>query len=172
MKVITQLGLLDINPESVIAIKQAPVMPESVEFNDLTHCVEFDNRFYSMGDKVVCISEADAERLSEMAEIEIEGKDVGDKPEVETPYIPNPSGGKRIFVPFQKQLVLNEWEKVFDESIAWKNGITETPSADAAKEPESAPSSFSSNREISHHENSRPISIIEQTFRAMENRPA
>jgi hypothetical protein len=75
------------------------------------------------------------------------------------------SGGKRIFVPFQNQLVLNEWEKVFDASIAWKNRITGPPSADATKEPKPASSSFSSNREVSSKRNIQSMSLIERHSR-------
>ena len=63
MKVLTQLGLLNINPADVVSIRPAPVMQETMDFNDLTYCVEFDDRFYSLSDLVVCISEEDAEKL-------------------------------------------------------------------------------------------------------------
>ncbi len=110
MKVMTQLGPLNINPADVVSIRPAPVMPETVEFSDLTHCVEFDDRFYSMGDLVVCISEDDAEKLSEVSGVEIEGRRKWE-------YI---ESSKAIFVPFRELLALDEWEKAFNESIKRK----------------------------------------------------
>jgi hypothetical protein len=37
-----QFDLLNINPADVVSLRPAPVIPETIEFSDLTHCVEFD----------------------------------------------------------------------------------------------------------------------------------
>lgn len=169
MKVITQLGLLDINPESVIAIKQAPVMPESLEFSDLTHCVEFDDRYYSMGDKVVCISEADAEKLAELAEVEIVGlgkkEPSGEKStgQLGNNKILKEQKSRAVFVPFNVQLTLTDWEIHFDDKIAWIKGGFQKPD----KEPQPAPPSISN--EVNSHrvEPRQSESLIEKAFRNM-----
>jgi hypothetical protein len=142
MKVLTQLGMLDINPESVVSIRPAPVLPVNMDYCDLTYCVEFDDRFYSLNDHVVCISESDAEKLAEISGIEIPGKKVK-KAEIK----------KMIFVPFKNLLVLNEWEKHFDSTIAWKNGVKSEP------ESKPAPSSFSDDRTL-YEDHYQPQSII------------
>jgi hypothetical protein len=143
MKVMTQLGPLNINPEDVVSIRRAPIIPETVEYCDLTHCVEFDDRFYSM-DLVVCISEADAEKLAELSGIEIEWKKEKSRPDYPQPSAPETHGRKTIFVPFKKQIVLNEWEKHFDENIAWKQGRSQEP--DSSTQP--ALFSFSSGSKV------------------------
>jgi hypothetical protein len=112
MKVMTQFGLLNINLADVVSIRPAPVIPETIEFNDLTYCVEFDDRFYSMGDLVVCISEDDAEKLSELSGIEIEGRRRREYME----------SSKTIFVPFRELLALDEWEATFDNLV--KKGLS------------------------------------------------
>ena len=166
MKVLTQMGILDINPESVVAVRRAPVMPESMEFSDLTHCIEFDDRFYSMDGNVVCISEGDAEKLAELAGVEIEGRRA--KPEEPRPETTKKSNRATIFVPFNKQIILNEWGKNFDENIAWRCGKF----LGQDKEPEPAPSSPSSNGTMQAEEKPHSGSLIEQAFNILEKRSA
>ena len=160
MKIMTQMGWLNINPAEVVSISRAPVIPETVEFCDLTHCVEFDDRFYSMGDLVVCISEDDAEKLSELSGIEIEGRKEKSRPSYSQPSTSETHGRKTIFVPFQKQIVLNEWEKHFDENIAWKQGKSQEP--DSRTQP--APSSFSSGCKKLKNGGPQSKSMIERAF--------
>ncbi len=173
MNVITQMGEMDINPESVVAVKKAPIMPEPVEFAELTYCVEFDDRFYSMGDNVVCISEADAEKLSELAGVEIEGKKKEIKSVKPQQAAGNGNGQKTIFVPFAKQLVLNEWERVFDKGVAWKKKDAPTASIQAKREPVPTPapssSSLSDGNRTLYEENQHPVSLIEQVFQGQYN---
>jgi hypothetical protein len=152
MKVLTQFGMLEINPADVVSIRPAPVLPDNMDYCDLTYCVEFDDRFYSMDDHVVCISESDAEKLAEISGIEIPGKKVK-----------KTENKKAIFVPFKKLLVLNEWEKHFDSTIAWKKGVQSEP------ESKPAPSSFSPENRTLYEENHQPISVIEQVFHAQNN---
>jgi len=169
MKVITQLGQLDISPESVTAIKKVPVMPELVNFSELTHCVEFDSRFYDLGDQIVCISEADAGKLAELSGVELEGKeDVKQKMEVLSM-----KNSKTVFVPFPKQFVLNQWEEYFDASMAWKKRTEVTLSDEASKEPEQtpAPQSDSSQHKTRtlYEEHYQPRSPAEQVFMEQYN---
>lgn len=62
MKVVTQLGLLDINPADVISIRPASVRPDNMNFCDLTYCLEFKDDSAPYGYNFVCISETDAEK--------------------------------------------------------------------------------------------------------------
>lgn len=160
MKVLTQMGLLDINPESVVAIRKAHVMPETVEFCDLTHYVEFDDRFYSTGDNVACISEDDAEKLAELAGVEVEEEKEKSRQEYPQASAPETNSRKTVFVPFEKQLVLNEWEKHFDENIAWKQGRSQEP----GKGPKQVSSSPFSDGTIEEEENRQSESLIEEAF--------
>jgi len=164
MKVITQMGKLDINPESVMAIRKAPVIPGMLDFGDLTHCVEFDDRFYDLGDNVVCISESDAKKLAEMAGIEI------DKGEEEEPSKANPikESQNPIFVTFAKQFVLNQWEVYFDASIAWKRIDVPPVSTNTVTEPNQAPSSYSTDSNSKEGEDKRSDSLIEKAFCSLE----
>jgi hypothetical protein len=122
-----------------------------MEFSDLTYCVELDDRFYSLDDHVVCISEADAEKLAELSGVEIPGRNVK-----------KTKGEKPVFIPFKKLLVLNEWEKHFDSTIAWKKGVKSEPETNPAS------SSLSDDRTL-YEENHQPSSVIEQAFRAQNN---
>jgi hypothetical protein len=160
MKVMTQLGPLNINPADVVSIRPAPIIPETVEFCDLTHIVEFDDRFYSMGDLVVCISEGDAEKLAELSEIGIEWKKEKSRPDYPQVSAPETHGRKTIFIPFKEQIVLNEWEKHFDENIAWKKGRSQEPDSSA----QTAPSSFSTGCKLQNKSNCQPKSLIEEAF--------
>ena len=74
MKVQTQIGILDINPTDVISIKSAPVLPDNMDYCDVTYCVELDDRFYSFDYHLICISESDAEKLAELSGVEISGR--------------------------------------------------------------------------------------------------
>lgn len=154
MKVLTQLGLLDINPADVVSIRPAPVLPDNMGYCDLTYCVELDDRFYSLGDHVVCISETDAEKLAELSGVEIPGRK-----EKRIPEPKDKSRHKAIFVPFNQLLILDEWEKHFKNYV---KGINQEP------EPKPTPSSLSDDRTL-YKENQQPISIIEQVFRAQNN---
>ena len=149
MKVLTQFGMLDINPADVVSIRPAPVLPDNMDYCDLTYHVEFDDRFYSLGDHVVCISESDAEKLAELSGIEITERKIK-KPEIK----------KTIFVPFKKLLILNEWEKYFKNCV---KGTNQEP------EQKPAPSSFSSGHRMFYEENQQPISVIEKAFRSQNN---
>lgn len=167
MRVITQLGSLNINPEDVVSIRPAPIIPETVEFCDLTHIVEFDDRFYSMGDIVVCISESDAEKLAELSGIEIGWKKEKSIPDYPQASAPETHGRKNLFVPFQKQIALNEWEKHFNENIAWKKGRSQEP--DTRTQP--APFSFSTGGKMSECGGCQSKSLIERAFQEQEKRP-
>lgn len=160
VKVITQFGLLDINPADVVSIRTAPVIPETVEFSDLTHYVEFDDRFYSMDDPVICISEDDAEKLSELSGIEIDWKNEKSRPDYPQASAPETHDRKTIFVPFKKQLVLNEWEQHFDGNIAWKQGRSQEPHTRT----QPAPSSFSPGCKAPKNGGSQSKSLIEKAF--------
>lgn len=170
MKVNTNLGMLDIKPADVVSIRPAPVMPDAVEFSDLTHCVEFDDRFYSMGDDLVCISEADAEKLSELAGVEIEGRTEKKKPE-EPPEPTKKSTGGTIFFPFAKQLILNEWEKVFDRGDVWRPSKEWVSEKKPEPEQNPAPSSNTSSHEnrTLYEEYYQPKSPIEQILQEQNN---
>jgi hypothetical protein len=164
MKVMTQLGPLNINPADVVSIRPAPVIPETVEFCDLTHIVEFDDRFYSMDDLVVCISENDAEKLAELSGIQIERKKEKSRPDYTQDSPPETYGRNTIFVPFEKQLVLNEWEKHFDENIAWKKGRSQEPDIRT----QLAPASLSSGCKIPKSGVCQSKSLIEKAFQEQE----
>lgn len=151
MKVLTQLGMLEINPADVVSIRPAPVLPDNMDYCDLTYCIEFDDRFYSLNDPVVCISESEAEKLAEISGIEIPGKKVK-----------KTENKKTIFVPFKNLLVLNECEKHFDSTIAWKNGVKSEP------ESKPVPSSFSDDGTL-YEDHYQPQSIIEQVFQSQNN---
>lgn len=141
--------MLDINPADVVSIKPAPVLPDNMDYCDLTYCVEFDDRFYSLGDHLVCISESDAEKLAKLSGVEIPGRNIK-KPEIK----------KTIFVPFKKLLILNEWEKYFKNCV---KGTNQEP------EQKTAPDSFSTDDRTFYEENQQPISVIEQAFRSQNN---
>jgi hypothetical protein len=167
MKVMTQLGPLSINPADVVSLKPAPVIPETVGFYDLTHIVDLDDRFCSMGDLTVCISEEDAERLSELSGIGIEFKK--EKKSLDYPQYSDLETYRRrnIFVPFQKRIVLNEWEKHFKESIAWKQGKSQEP--DSRTQP--APTSFYSGCKIPGNGDWQPTSLIERALQEQGKGP-
>lgn len=167
MKVMTQLGWLDINPADVVSIRPAPVIPETVEYCDLTHIVEFDDRFCLMGDLVVCISEEDAVKLSELSGVEIEGKKGKSCPDYPQYSDPETYRRKTIFVPFQQQIALNEWEKHFDKNSAWKQGMRKEPVSRAKP----ASSSFSTGRKIRNKGECQPKSLIERAFQEGEEYP-
>ena len=152
MKVLTQFGMLEINPADVVSIRPAPVLPDNMDYCDLTYCVEFDDRFYSLDDHVVCISESEAEKLAELSGVVISGRN-----------IKKTKSEKPIFVSFKKLLVLNEWEKHFDGTIAWKNGVKSEP------ESKPAPSSFSPDNRTLYEENHQPGSAVEQILSKQNN---
>ncbi|MGD2091863.1 MAG: hypothetical protein PVH61_37165 [Candidatus Aminicenantes bacterium] len=168
MKVMTQLGPLDINPADVVSIRPAPVIPDNMDDCDLTYYVEFDDRFYDIGDLVVCISESDAKKLAELSGIEIERKKEKSRPDYPQASAPETHGRKTIFVPFKEQIVLNEWEKHFDENIAWKKGRSQEP--DSRTQP--ATFSFSSGCKLQNNRNCQPKSLIEKAFQEQEKGPA
>jgi hypothetical protein len=145
MKMKTNLGMFGINPEFVVSIQPAPILPDNIDFADLTYCVDFDDRFYDMAGNIVCISEDDAQKLSELSGIEItkrKNNKTPDYPKHLNENRPKISiekvNRKNIFVPFQKQIILNGWEKFFDETIAWKDGFFR----EQKREPQSAPASM------------------------------
>ncbi len=143
MKVITNLGMFDLNPEAVVSIRPAPVLADNMDYCDLTYCVEFDDRFYSLDDCVVCVSETDAEKLSELSGVEITGRREREMPDTQEQEQPHenkiktqtePKTGKTIFVYYKALFVLNDWEKYFDEKIAWKKKVK--PGVGIMREPE------------------------------------
>lgn len=168
MKVMTQMGWLNINPADVVSIRPAPVIPETVEYCGLTHIVEFDDRFFSMGDIMVCISESDAEALAELEGIQIEWKKEKSIPDYPQTSAPETHGRNAIFVPFEEQLVLNKWKKHFDENIAWKQGRSQE--SDSRTQP--APFSFSSGCKIPKDGRNQSKSLIEKAFQEKEKGPA
>ncbi len=106
MKVFTQIGFLDINPAVVSSIKPAFAIPGKGSFKDLSYRVDFKDELSLAGHRAVSISEADALKLSELSGIKIHGREAKGK-ELQ----------RALFVPFKKLLVLNEWEKAFDNSL-------------------------------------------------------
>ena len=48
----------------------------------------------------------------ELSGVNVEGRKKKRKTEKERPRVSKPFGRKTIFVPFQKQIILNEWEKI------------------------------------------------------------
>jgi hypothetical protein len=152
MKVLTQFGMLEINPADVVSIRPAPVLPDNMDYCDLTYYIEFDDRFYSLEDHAVCISESDAEKLAELSGVEILRRN-----------ITKTKSEKPVFVSFKKLLVLNEWEKHFDGKMAWKKGVKSEP------ESKPAPSSFSPDDRTLYEENHQPINVIDQVFRDQNN---
>ena len=67
MKVVTNFGIVDIDPATVISIRTGNVIPEQYDFCDLTHFVEFKYRFDPLNHFEVAISRGDARRLSEIS---------------------------------------------------------------------------------------------------------
>jgi hypothetical protein len=106
MKIHTHMGFMDIDPAKVISIRTAFAIPGKENFKDLTYSVDFIDEASIAGHHVVGISEADAVKLSELSGIGIPGMEAK---RYET--------RKAVFFPFKKILVLNEWEKAFDNSL-------------------------------------------------------
>jgi hypothetical protein len=106
MKIQTHIGLLDINPAVVASIRPAFEIPEKGSFKDLFYRIDFKDGLCIARHHAVSISEADAVKLSELSGIKIPGREAHGK-----------GIQKALFVPFKKLLVLNDWEKAFDNSL-------------------------------------------------------
>lgn len=152
MRVVTQNGLLDINPADVVSIRPVSVQPDNMEYCDLTYCVELEDDSEPYGSSTVCVSDSDAKALSRESGIKIpEEKSINRKKE------------GRVYVPLNELFTLSEWEKYFDGTIARKKEAKPEPV------PKSAPSSSFSDGKTLYEENYQPVSLIEQVFRAQNN---
>ena len=146
MKVLTQFGLLDINPANVDSIRPASVIPELIKYCNLTYYVSFNDSSVSYESRIVYISETDALKLSELAGIELPERKKNQR-----------CTERPIFVPFKTLLILNEWEKHFKVSV--KRGIN----------PEWKPDSYFSGDRTLYEENHQPGSAVEQFLEKQNN---
>ncbi len=116
MNIRTQVGQMNVNPADIISIKSAEVIPGLLKYSEFNYCVSLNDLSSRYNRRTVCISELDALLLSDLSGVKAITPGWGRK---------RKALKHAAFIPFQKLLTLNDWEKYFDSSL--KDGINRQP---------------------------------------------
>ena len=112
MRIKTQTGIIDLDPECVLFIQPVSVNSDDEENRDLNHYVEIRDDCESYGFKTVRVSESVAKALSKESGVEIpERKKISRKT------------SDNIFVPFEELLLLGDCQIILTSLLTIRSRL-------------------------------------------------